>query len=236
MKLKLLALAAIFLLSSYLIYNFVGEKDKSGGNIIEKFTKDEISFKKEYEALNGKKNEETGNAYLNINILEDNNVDYLKIEEVIDFLKTGTGILYFGFPECPWCRNAVPVLLSTAESFGIEKISYFNPYTIRDTKHLENGVVVTDKEGSKEYYEILSLLGVHADVYEGLNDESIKRLYLPTVVFVKDGVVLSTHTSTVDSQENPSVVLTDTQKDELTTIYTDGINSVYEILCNEECK
>ena len=59
---------------------------------------------------------------------------------------------------------------------------------------------------------------------------------MPTVVFVKDGVVLSTHTSTVDSQENPSVELNNTQKDELINIYTSGINSVYEILCDEECK
>ena len=234
-KIKLGLLFIIFLLASYLIYNFVGEKDNSN-NIIEKFTKDEKEFKKEYESLNGKTSESTGNKYLDMAILEDNNVTYLNETQVIEMLESGTGIIYFGFKECPWCRNAVPVLVNTAYEYGVENIYYYNPSDIRNTLHLdEQGIIVTDKEGTNEYFRILELLGSNASVYEGLNNDSIKRLYVPTVVFVKEGQIVLTHTATVDSQTDPSVKLTDEQTDELSNIYADGINKVYEIICNEEC-
>ena len=35
-------------------------------------------------------------------------------------------------------------------------------------------------------YKILDILGDKASVYEGLEDDSIKRLYFPTVVFVNE--------------------------------------------------
>lgn len=237
-KIQLGILLLIFLLSSYLIYTFVGDSSvkDNNNNIVEKITKDEEKFKKEYEALNDKYDEQRQMNYVNVDIKEDNNIIYSNAEEIIKLLESGTGIIYFGFPECPWCRNAIPVLINTASEYSIKQIYYFNAYDIRDTKHLdESGNIVTDKEGTTEYYRILELLSDKVSVYNGLNDDSIKRLYFPTVVFVKDGKVVNLHVSTVDSQENPSIALTDNQKSELEKIYTEGINDVYDILCDENC-
>lgn len=237
-KIQLGILLLIFLLSSYLIYTFVGDSSvkDNNNNIVEKITKDEEKFKKEYEALNDKYDEQRQMNYVNVDIKEDNNIIYSNAEEIIKLLESGTGIIYFGFPECPWCRNAIPVLINTASEYSIKQIYYFNAYDIRDTKHLdESGNIVTDKEGTTEYYRILELLSDKVSVYNGLNDDSIKRLYFPTVVFVKDGKVVNLHVSTVDSQEDPSIALTDNQKSELEKIYTEGINDVYDILCDENC-
>lgn len=237
-KIQLGILLLIFLLSSYLIYTFVGDSSvkDNNNNIVEKITKDEEKFKKEYEALNDKYDEQRQMNYVNVDIKEDNNIIYSNAEEIIKLLESGTGIICFGFPECPWCRNAIPVLINTASEYSIKQIYYFNAYDIRDTKHLdESGNIVTDKEGTTEYYRILELLSDKVSVYNGLNDDSIKRLYFPTVVFVKDGKVVNLHVSTVDSQENPSIALTDNQKSELEKIYTEGINDVYDILCDENC-
>ena len=52
------------------------------------------------------------------------------------------------------------------------------------------------------------------------------------VLFVKDGEVVSYHLSTVDSQEDPSISLNDSQRDELYNIYLDGINNVVGGVCN----
>lgn len=71
--------------------------------------------------------------------------------------------------------------------------------------------------------------------YEGLNDDSIKRLYFPTVVYVKDGKVLSSTIGTVDSQTDPYVKLNDDQYNELKNIYMENMNKVYNILCDEAC-
>ena len=144
-------------------------------------------------------------------------------------------MIYFGFPECPWCRNAVPVLIETAKEIGIDKIYYFNALSIRDKKHLnENGKIVVDEEGTEEYKELVDLLYDYLGEYEGLNDSSIKRLYFPTVVFIKNGNILGMHIGTVNTQTDPSEELTTQQIEELKKIYTKYMLEVLGTMCNDE--
>ena len=196
---------------------------------------DALKFKVEYESLNGKKND-NGKEYVHVEINKNNPFVYASFDEVIDTLKNGTGVIYFGFPECPWCRNMVSVLLDAANEMGIDKIYYFNALEMRDIKSLnEDGSIKIDKAGTDEYYELISALGDSIGAYEGLNDDSIKRLYFPTVVFVKNGKILSSHIGTLDSQTDPYKTLSSSQKNELKEIYMSGINKVYEIMCDEAC-
>lgn len=228
-KIELGILLIIFLLSSYLIYNFVDSDTK---NIV---TNEEIRFKEEYEKLNGVYNDKTNHYYMNVNILENSNVKYKNANEIIDILKNGTGVIYFGFPECPWCRNLVPILVDTLNEYTMP-FYYYNAYEIRDNKHLDdNGDIVVDKEGTKEYYEIVDILKDYLGEYSGLNDNSIKRLYFPTIVFVKEGKILYVHTGTLDSQEDPYVSLTDEQKNELATIISAYATKVYDVVCDDQC-
>lgn len=194
---------------------------------------DAIKFKEEYEALNDK---EDSNEHINIDIDKENPIVYVDAEEVINLIKNETAVIYFGFPECPWCRNAVPVLLDAAKELGIEKIYYYNALSIRDKKSLdENGNIVTIEEGATEYKELVELLYDYLPIYDGLNDSTIKRLYFPTVLFVKNGKVIGLHISTVETQENPYVGLTKEQYEELKTIYYDYLNKTFEIFCDEAC-
>lgn len=189
-----------------------------------RYTKDEIKFKKEYESINNKKTEGSKKKALSITIPKDSNIKYIDSKEVIEILKNKTGVIYFGFPECPWCRNAIPVLINAAKCECIEQIYYFNALSIRDIKHLDdNGKIITDKKGTKDYYEIVKLLGDKLSSYDGLNDQSIKRLYFPTVVFVRNGEIVDIHSSTVESQTDPYIELTKAQKSELQEIYEKGI-------------
>ena len=52
----------------------------------------------------------------------DNVFVYRTPEEIIKILKNGTGIVYLGFPECPWCCAYVKYLNEVAKDEGIEKI------------------------------------------------------------------------------------------------------------------
>lgn len=201
----------------------------------QKINNDGVKFKNEYETLNGKTND-YNKEYLAVKIDSDNPIVYATYEDVMNLLDDGTGIIYFGFPECPWCRNAVPVLLDAAKELSIDKIYYFNALDIRDKKHLdEEGNIVIDEEGTEEYKKLVQRLYEVLPVYDGLNDETIKRLYFPTVVFVKDGNIIGLHTSTVTSQEDPYVGLTDAEYNELKQIYSDYINETYDILCDQSC-
>ena len=190
-------------------------------------------FKLEYESLNGQKTADN-KTYINVNIPKDNNIvyaDYNKVFEILD----GTGVIYFGFPECPWCRNAIPVLLNAAKDSGVDKIYYLDNVDDRDTKALKDGKVVTEKEGTSNYNKLLKKLGDKASVYDGLNDDSIKRLYFPTVVFVKNGQIVDYVEGTVDSQNDPYKPLTKKQSQELKSKYTKAISKLSICEQNSKC-
>lgn len=187
-------------------------------------------FKSEYEALSGKDNG-YGGTHLDISIPTENKIEYVNSTRVKQVLSNGTGVIYFGFPECPWCRNMIPTLLDVANEYNVD-ILYLNNKAERDTIKLDDtGKVVMEKEGSKDYYDILDLLGEKASVYNGLNDETIKRLYFPTVVFVKDGEIVAFHEGTVDSQEDASVYLDAAQQKELKAT----LKGYFELIKPQRC-
>ena len=191
-----------------------------------------IRFKKEYESLNGKKSE-SGKKYLDVTIRNSNKVVYASYSKIFEVLNA-SGVIYFGFPECPWCRNAVPVLLEAANEIGIDKIYYLNNKDDRDTKVLKNNKIVTEKEGSSNYNKLIKKLGDNASIYESLNDDSIKRLYFPTVVVVKDGKIVDYIMGTVESQQNPYKALNSSQKKELKNKYIKAMRKV--LACDNDNK
>lgn len=191
---------------------------------------DALKFKQEYEKLNS-------NSKLPKVIIDDDNViKYITFEDVRMILEGGTGVIYFGFPECPWCRNMVPVLLEAADITGIDNIYYYNALDIRDKKSLdENGNIITEKEGTDEYKYIISKLNNYLGEYKGLNNPTIKRLYFPTVLFVYEGEVVDIHIGTIESQTDPYITLSQEQVDELKNIYIEGIHKVLNDICDETC-
>jgi thiol-disulfide isomerase/thioredoxin len=196
---------------------------------------DAEKFKEEYETLNGQENS-NNQKYLEINIDEKNPIKYSSADEIVDVIENKTGIIYLGYPECPWCRNAVPVLLEAAKQIGIDTIYYLNMHDIRDKKSLDDdGNIIIEEEGTEDYKKLLEALGDNASIYEGLNDDSIKRIYVPLVIFVKDGKIIKTHESTVESQEDPYVSLDESQTKELLSIYKDAIHEMLDDLCDSSC-
>lgn len=195
---------------------------------------DAVKFKNEYQNLNGKITD-NGKKNLDVKIDKKNKIKYSTYEEIIEVLD-GTGVIYFGFPECPWCRNIAPVLVDAANETSIDKIHYFNALSIRDTKSLDkNGNIVIDKKGTDQYYQLIDKLKDFLGEYDGLNNHDIKRLYFPTLVFVKDGKILSVKEGSLDSQADPYVHLNKEQKDELKKIYIDEIHEVLGDLCDKMC-
>ena len=106
-------------------------------------------------------------------VSEDNVFVYRTDKEIIEILKHGTGIVYLGFPECPWCQAYVSYLDEVAKETKIEKIYYLNILEIR-------------KNNTREYQEIVSLL----DNYLSYDEEGKKRIYVPAVVAVKEGEII----------------------------------------------
>jgi len=221
-KIILTTVLAILMISIVFLKLFNDESITAGNS-------ESLKFKEEYESFNDVE------GYISLDISSNNPMVYATYDEVEKIITSGTGVIYFGFPKCPWCRNVVPQLISSAADVGLDKIYYFNALEIRDIKKLDqNGNVLVEKEGTAEYKKLVELLYDYIDVYEGLNDETIKRLYFPTVVFVKDGKILGSHIGTVDSQNDPNVPLTESQVSELKEIYTEYMLKVLGTVCDTD--
>lgn len=218
---------ALLSIAGFSIYNNYKNKN------YKESTTDAIKFMIEYENLNNKLKADGINKHTEINIIEENVIKYSNYNEIVSVLDSGTGVIYFGYPECPWCRNAAPELVKVAKETGLETIYYFNDMSIRDQKSLDdNGNVIVDKEGTDEYYNLLTRLSDYLGSYKGLNDETIKRLYVPTVVFVKEGNIVGVHIGTVESQTDPSILLNDEQREELQQIYRENMEKVLNNSCS----
>ena len=106
-------------------------------------------------------------------VTEDNVFVYRTIDEIINILEHGTGVVYLGFPECPWCTAYVPYLNEVAKANGVDKVYYYNIYNDR-------------KENNDNYKKLVDIL----KEYLKFDEEGNKRIYAPSVIAVKDGEIL----------------------------------------------
>ena len=65
-------------------------------------------------------------------VSSDNVFVYKSAEEIINLMEHGTGVVFLGFPECPWCQYYVRYLNEVAIEVGIDKIYYYNIKKDRD--------------------------------------------------------------------------------------------------------
>lgn len=234
-KWLIIIIAVISLLAIALgIYAFTNKK----GTSCKVTETDAIKFKTEYEAFNGKKYDNTDIEYFTVKLESDNLFKYVTPSKAVKLLKEGTGIIYFGFPQCPWCRTLVPYLEEAARVNGITEIYYLNILDLRDSYKVENKKAVIDKEGSKQYYEILDILDKYLNDYY-ITDENgkkydtgVDRLYAPTTVVVKKGKIVSFHEGTVDSQKK-FVALTNDEKKELENLLNKAIAPISKTICTD---
>jgi len=159
-------------------------------------------------------NEKFANEYTEVG--KNNVFAYRDANEIIKILEGGTGIVYLGFPECPWCQAYVPMLNEVAKEEGVEKIYYFN---IREDR----------QENSKDYQKIVKLV----KNYLMKDDEGNERIFVPDIYAVKDGKIVShnNETSVVDSDITPTQYWTDARKIEIKQIFKNMISDVYNNTC-----
>jgi len=162
------------------------------GNLTNEPSEDALAFKLEHEELNGvvPNPDYPDRIFKDMDVPENNPFRFVEFDEIVELLEGGTGIVYFGFPNCPWCRNLVPVLTDAAIDFGVEDILYRNVFEDRNLLELQDGEIVETRAGHPGYYQVLEILGDLVPVYTGLEDESIRRIFVPAVVFVKDGEII----------------------------------------------
>ena len=118
-------------------------------------------------------------------VTEDNPFVYKTADEIIKIMKNGTGVVYLGYPECPWCMAYVKYLNEVANDVGIQKIYYCN------TKKLK-------EESMDKYYEIRDML--HGNLQ--YTDEGEEWIFVPNVSFHISGEIIGNDYETSKDTHN----------------------------------
>lgn len=173
-----------------------------------------------YFVLNNKNNENDNvrfaTEYADSQVGEDNVFVYKNIDEIINILKYGTGVVYLGFPECPWCQAYVKYLNETAKDANIEKIYYFN-------------ILEDRKNNTEKYQEIVSILGDNLQ----RDDEGNLKVFVPNVSFVVNGKIIGNdYETSLDTKgfEKPSDYWTEEEVSELENTLNGYMKEVYKAL------
>ena len=153
MNKKNLTIALVILLVLGVVSLALIENNKSAK---EEEKTDALRFKEEYSEVS-----------------EDNVFVYRDIEEIIDIMENGTGVVYLGFPEYPWCNYYVKYLNEVAKEIGITRIYYYNIYEDRSNN-------------TENYQRIVELLGENLQY----DEEGKLRVYVPNVSFHTEGEVI----------------------------------------------
>ena len=197
---------------------------------------DAYKFKNEYEELNNEV--VTGSkTYPKVEIPKNNMIKYSTVDDILNiFNNMEDGVVYFGYSTCLYCRNAIQVLLDVASSTELDVMHYIDIEDVWDVKKLDpNNKVVTEKEASDKYYQLLDVLGdelVSDYVLTDNNGNEVntgeKRLEVPLVIFITNGKVSSYNKGTLFSQTDPLVEMDKYQIEGLSEIYRYGIRDVVD--------
>ena len=104
----------------------------------------------------------------------DNLYTYKNTTEIKQILEHGTGLVFLGFPSCPWCQAYAPMLDKLAKEYGLEEIYYYD--------------IAEDRANNTEFYQ--SLVALLGD-YLQYDNVGAKRIYVPNATFVINGEIIA---------------------------------------------
>lgn len=115
-----------------------------------------------------------------------------------------SGIIYYGYPNCPWCNEAVPLMNEIAKKYD-QSIFYVNKKSQDSLDHPE------------EEEQAVALLSKEITLEK--DEEGNPHLYVPEVVVIKNGKITSHHMGTVDGHDAHERVMNEEEINQLRVIY-----------------
>lgn len=204
----------------FLVFLLMGVISLSVYDMKVKNINDSLKFKEEYEGFTGEKNDYF--EYRNLSITEKNPIIYSSAEEIVQKIENNeTFIVYFGDPECPWCRSVIEQAINSANENGISKIYYvriwngFHNEILRDVYELDKESPVLKVKGTVSYYKLLKYFDKLLQDYTLTNKDNKtiqvneKRIFAPSFIYVKDGNPLQLVDGISKKQESYNSTLTE---------------------------
>lgn len=134
----------------------------------------------------------------------------ISVSEVVTKLENKDSfILYMYFDACPWCKELGPIVSDYLKD-NEELLNMTYALNVRPDGTKENDLRYKDDDGSYNEPEFETIYNF---IYDQLDEDGI--VYVPTLVFVKDGELVYFHTGTVEGHDATKRTLTDDEKQEI---------------------
>lgn len=131
----------------------------------------------------------------------------------IEKLEKGTGVVFIGFKECPWCQYLVAYVDKAAKAENLASVTYLN---IRQDR----------TDNSDNYKKIVSIL----EPYLEKDEQGSPRVYVPHVVAVKNGKIVDSYRQEemdpAEAKNGPASYWTDDRTTKLDTRLRELIRKV----------
>lgn len=128
-----------------------------------------------------------------------------EMDDVLKMLdEGGSGIVYFGFPRCPWCTDALPILNEEAKKVN-KRILYVQ------TRDMEKNLLYTEEQKQR----FIS----HASSLMRKDDDGNYQLYVPFVIVIKKGEIIEDYIGSGDYSADEEI--SPEQQEELHKIYAE---------------
>ena len=94
-------------------------------------------------------------------------------QRAVEVLKSGDGVVFLGFPSCPWCQKLAPIVDEAARSKGISAVYYLDIQQAR-------------QQNDETYQKLVDLLRP----YLPKDEKGEPIIYVPDVTVVKSGNII----------------------------------------------
>ena len=119
-------------------------------------------------------------------VANDNRFVFASASEVLEKFESGSGLIFLGFQQCPWCQQLAPIVDEAAKAEGLDKIYYLDIRHARETN-------------DATYKKLVEKLKPHLRT----DENGQPRVYVPDVTALKDGRVVGhfLQETTVDGEK-----------------------------------
>ena len=119
-------------------------------------------------------------------VANDNRFVFASPGEVLEKFESGSGLIFLGFQQCPWCQQLAPLVDDAAKAEGLDKIYYLDIRHARETN-------------DDTYKKLVEKLKPHLRA----DENGQPRVYVPDVTALKDGRVVGhfLQETTVDGEK-----------------------------------
>mgnify|MGYP000901625091 CR=1 FL=1 len=106
-------------------------------------------------------------------VADDNHFVFASASEVLEKFESGSGLVFLGFQQCPWCQQLAPIVDEAAKAEGLDKIYYLDIRHARETN-------------DDTYKKLVEKLKPHLRT----DENGQPRVYVPDVTALKDGHIV----------------------------------------------